>query len=307
MKVINVFLTLLCILTVIFSCVSCQNNDIDAEKDKSSVSSALKTEAPSDTTLNTAVTEESKENLTSDAEPSEPLSENTVSSAESVTEKSDKEEPSSAPKKIALKNGLNSTDVSEVLEFYKLAAAKNIGNHYHKQMNLISMYGGEKYDKYISVFEPIAKKAIANNIIDDDPLPGAPQEIKVSDWKSAKAVTDGKYTTVTAEIVPQTDGANGTLYGGPVGRSICVLDGFDTAVNEMPVVSADFENGNVQIEYLNPSISVKINNSTGKFVKGHCKWHYLVHPSLYHLNGKIIGFNITIKNAEGYIDYTVSY
>ena len=210
---------------------------------------------------------------------------------------------------ISLETGLESTDVAEVLAFYKLAAAKNDTKQYSKTLDLISLDGGEgKVGSYVSVFEPIAKKAIAkNSTTGGEPLPGKYSAIRVEDWQTASATTDGKTTTIRVQVAPQTDGANGREFDGPVGRSMTVLNGVQQAVDEMPGVSADFANGQVSVAYLNPTITVKVDNATGKFVPGSCKWSYRVHTLLTSLDAKVLAWNVHLQNAEGYIDYTMSY
>ncbi len=228
--------------------------------------------------------------------------------SEAETDVSVTEEESTEPAEITLEAGLNSTDVAEVLAFYKLAAAKNDAKQYTKTLNLLSLDGGEgKVAKYVNVFEPIAQKAVAKNTVTGDPLPGKYAAIREADWKSASAVSDGRYTTIRVEVVPQTDGANGKAFEGPVGRSMTVLDGVDQAVNEMPGVSADFENGEVKIEYQNPTITVKVDNRTGKFVEGACKWTYRVNATMVSLDCKVLAWSVHLQNANGVIDYTISY
>lgn len=229
-------------------------------------------------------------------------------SAEPVSEAAAETESMTEKAAISLEAGLNSTDVEEVLEFYKLAAAKNDKKQYKKTLTLVSLNGGEgKVGSYVSVFEPIAKKAISKNATTDDPLPGKYATIRPEDWKSATATTDGKTTTIRVQVMPQTDGANGKEFEGPVGRSMTVLNGVQTAVDEMTGVSADFAHGKVSVEYRNPTITVKIDNRTGKFVPGSCKWTYRVHTHIASLDAKVLAFKVHLQNAYGDIDYTISY
>ena len=119
---------------------------------------------------------------------------------------SETEEASTETAEITLEAGLTSTDVEEVLAFYKLAAAKNDVNQYTKTLDLISLDGGEgKVASYVNVFEPIAKKAVAKNTVTGDPLPGKYAAIRAEDWKSASAVSDGHYTTIRVQVAEQTD------------------------------------------------------------------------------------------------------
>ena len=228
--------------------------------------------------------------------------------ASDETELSVTEEASTEKAEITLEAGLNSTDVEQVLAFYKLACAKNEKEQFTKTLDLISLDGGEgKVASYVGVFEPIAKKAVAKNTVTDDPLPGKYAAIRPEDWKSASAVSDGTYTTIRVQVAEQTDGAKGKAFEGPVGRTMTVLDGVDQAVNEMPGVSADFDSGKVEIAYRNPTMTVKVDNRTGKFVPGTCKWTYRVHTMLYSLDAKVLAFNVHLQNASGVIDYTISY
>ena len=67
------------------------------------------------------------------------------------------------------------------------------------------------------------------------------------------------------------------------------------------------DSGKVEIAYRNPTITVKVDNRTGKFVSGTCKWTYRVEAMLYSLDAKVLAFNVHLQNASGVIDYTVSY
>ncbi len=225
-----------------------------------------------------------------------------------AAETTEAEETTEGAKEISLAAGLNSTDVAEVMEYYKLAAAKNQNLKFKKTLTLVSLNGGEgKVAGYVETFEPIAKKAIDKNITDDEPLPGDYKALRPEDWQSAEAVSDGTYTTIRVRVKPQTDGPNGKAFDGPVGRSMTVLPGVQTAVDEMVGVSADFDNGDVSLEYQNPEIVVKVDNRTGAFVQGACSWSYRVHTVLRYLEAKVLAFTVHLVNADGNIDYRVSY
>lgn len=211
-------------------------------------------------------------------------------------------------KNISLKSGLNSTNKSEVLKFYQLAAKKNSDKKVKKSLVLVSMEGGKGIsDSAISFFEPIAKKALEANSNKEEAFPGKPEKIIADDWLSATATSDGTYTTLNIKVKPQTDGPYGQEFDGSVGRSMGVLNGFGRAVDEMSMVSADFKNGKVDIKYQNPVIKVKIKNSTGELVKGACEWSYRTHPTLYYLDAKVTVFNVHLEGANGYIDYILKY
>ncbi len=213
-----------------------------------------------------------------------------------------------ASKKITLTGGLNSTKKSEVLEYYKLVSKKNSKLLFTKTLSLISLNGGKSISqKAIDIFLPIAKKALAKNTVTDEPYPGKPEKITVADWQAAKAVNDGTYTTVYIKVVPQTDGINGSLFEGSAGRSMTVLDGVQRALQDMPGVTIDFNKTKMEIEYINPVIKLKVNNSTGELVKGECIWSYRTHPVIHYLEGKALAFTIHLEDADGYVDYSVKY
>ena len=215
---------------------------------------------------------------------------------------------SSAPKEITLAAGLTSTNKEEVLKFYQLAAAKNESKTFHQSMTLEDLQGGKgAVGGLINAFTPIAKKALEKNSNDNQGVPGTPEAIKASDWKSAKAVNDGTYTTLDIRVVDQTDGANGKSHEGPVGRSISVLDGVQRALDDLDGVTVDFSNAKFALKYTNAYIKVKIKNSTGEFVKGTGEWHHTVNVEMDNLNVKLAVFNVTLRGATGRVNYLVTY
>lgn len=207
---------------------------------------------------------------------------------------------------ITATSGLNSSNKAEVLKYYQLVAAKNEKKTYTTKMTLQSLDGGSGFvGSVISAVKPIAESALEKNSNESDHVPGQYLKIKESDWKSATATNDGTYTTLNIQIVPQTDGPNGQTYEGTVGRSIGVLNGVQTAIDEMGGVSADFENGKVSLVYDNAYIKVKVKNSTGEFVKGSGEWHFKVTANLDVLAVKVIGLPANLKGAKGVIDFSV--
>ena len=214
----------------------------------------------------------------------------------------------STSKVITATSGLQSTDKAEVLKYYQLVAAKNEKKTYKTTMTLKKLDGGSgAIGSFISMFEPVAKKALDKNSTENEGVPGVPEKIKVTDWKSATAVNDGTYTTLNIQVVPQTDGPNGKVHEGTVGRSISVLDGVQAAVDQLDGFSADFENGKLALNYKNAYIKVKVKNSTGEFVKGTCEWHHEVNVDLDNLDVKVSFIKVTLNGAKGVVDYKVTY
>ena len=214
-----------------------------------------------------------------------------------------------AAKVITATSGLNSSDVNEVLQYYKLVAAKNAKRQsYVTKMTLADLKGGEGVvGKLLDFIKPIGVKALEKNSTSGENIPGVPAQIKASDWKAAKAENDGTYTTLTITVNNQTDGVNGKTNEGTVGRSIGVLDGIQTAIDEMDGVSADFSKGTAVINYTNAYIKVKVKNSTGEFVKGKCEWHHQVNVTLDNCTVKASILSATLKGTKVVVDYKVTY
>lgn len=204
--------------------------------------------------------------------------------------------------------GLNSNSVSEVLSFYKKVAAKNANLSCTKYLTLTSLNGGSGFaGSAINAFEGIASSALESNSGIAVPFPGNPGNISASDWTSASAVSDGTYTTITVRVKTQTDGYNGREYEGPVGRSMQVLPGVQTAVNEMSGVSADFSTSNMKIEYQNPTIRIKVLNSNLQLVRGACEWKYNTHIAITYLEAKITFIPVKLQGTSGDVEYKVIY
>lgn len=240
----------------------------------------------------------------------EAVEENTDDSTADVPS-SDSEAPSEkqeVKKKITLTGGLSSTKKEEVLEYYKLVSKKNANLKFTKTLTLVSMNGGKNMpQRMIDIFIPIAQKALEKNTITDEPYPGKPEAIQPSDWLQAKAVNDGTYTTVYVKVVPQTDGYNGKQYEGSCGRTMSVLDGIDQALAEMNAVSVDFSRTKMNVKYVNPTVKLKVKNSTGELVKGGCEWKYDTNPNIETMEAKFLAFNIHIEDAGGVVSYSVKY
>lgn len=213
-------------------------------------------------------------------------------------------------KEISVTSGLNSTDKDEVLKYYQLVMEKNEkdGLGHSQTLTLKKLDGGSGgVGKFISWFEPVAKEALADNSTSYEGLPGVHDQIKASDFASAKAVNDGRYTTVTINLVEQTDGAYGKTSEGTVGRTIGVLDGIAVAVAAINGLKVDFDTGEVYLHYKNPKVVIKVDNKTGALVKGACSWGYQVHVDIKKLDVSMMGISVTLNGAVGIIDMVSSY
>lgn len=215
-----------------------------------------------------------------------------------------------AAKEITLTSGLNSNDKAEVLKYYRLIAKKNATykDGFNTKMVMTKLDGGKGgVGALISAFEPIAKKALEKNSTTSSNFPGDPDKILESDWESASAKNDGTYTTINIKLKAQTDGANGKSKVGTVGRTVDVLDGVQTALDELNGVSADFENGKFSLVYDQAYATIKVKTATGELVKGGCTWHYRVNVNLDNITVKVAFVSATLNGGKGIIDYTYSY
>lgn len=309
-SVIKCITALACCVSLAVGALNLTDKVCNTEKSIAALSNEATAALPDDNGLSDNTNYEASNNVnTSDASltPSDITNDVTYTQDESSAQNVASVNNESS-KKISLSSGLTSTNVADVLKFYQLAAKKNADKKVLKSLVLISMDGGKTISKKaMSVFEPVAKKALEANSNKEESFPGKPDKILPSDWLSASATNDGTYTTLNIKVKPQTDGPYGKEFEGSVGRSMGVLDGFGRAIDEMSIVSADFKNGKVDIQYLNPTIKIKVKNSTGELVKGACEWYYRTHPTLYYLDGKFAVFNIHLENSNGYIDYILKY
>ena len=215
-----------------------------------------------------------------------------------------------AAKEITLTSGLTSTDKAEVLKYYRLIAKKNATykDGFNTKMVMTKLDGGKGgVGALISAFEPIAKKALEKNSTTSSNFPGDPDKILESDWESATAKNDGTYTTINIKLKTQTDGANGKSKVGTVGRTVDVLDGVQTALDELDGVSADFNNAKFSLVYDQAYATIKVKTATGELVKGGCTWHYRVNVNLDLLTVKVAFISATLNGGKGIIDYTFSY
>lgn len=193
-----------------------------------------------------------------------------------------------------------------VVSLYKDAAAKTnkAGISANKVMSLAYLDGGEgAIGTIINMFEPIARKALAKNSTPISKIEGSFENLTASDVKSAKAVDDGKTTTVTIVLKEQTDGIKGNP-NGPVAHGVGVLDGIDTAIGELDGVNVDYSEGTVKLKYTNATIKVVIDNTTGKIKSG--KWNFDVNVSLDNIGVKISIVKVTLKGAQGIVKYEIT-
>ncbi len=260
-----------------------------------------------------AVTNDNGESVPADASEAD-ASEADASEAESTdaaevsTDASGKpvETPSQANKD---EKGLNSTDAKAVVAFYNKAVKNTVKNppKGKQTMKLEKLEGTGGLGKIIGSFEGIAKKALEKNSTETTWIPaGDHGDVLPTDVKNAKAAisADGKYTIVSFNVNPQTDGPKESSSKGPVGRSIGTLGNVQNALDELPGVSVTSGMENIKLTYNDAYVrDVKIDNATGKIISG--TWHYKVNVDVKNLGVKVIGIPASVDSLTGIVDYTV--
>lgn len=204
------------------------------------------------------------------------------------------------------KKGLNSTDAKAVVAFYNKAVKASVKNppKGKQTMKLEKLEGTGGLGKILGSFEGIAKKALEKNSTDTNYIPaGDHGDVLPTDVKNAKATNDGKYTTVSFDVNPQTDGPKESSSKGPVGRSIGTLGNVQNALDQLPGVSVTSGIENIKLTYDHAYVTVKIDNNTGKIVSG--TWHYKVNVNVNNLGVKVIGIPASVDTLHGIVDYTV--
>lgn len=205
--------------------------------------------------------------------------------------------------------GLNSTDAKAVVAFYNKAVNATVKNppKGKQTMRLEKLEGTGGLGKILGSFEGIAKKALEKNSTETTWIPaGDHGDVLPTDVKNAKAAisADGKYTIVSFNVNPQTDGPKESSSKGSVGRSIGTLGNVQNALDELPGVSVTSGMENIKLTYNDAYVrDVKIDNATGKIISG--TWHYKVNVNVNNLGVKVVGIPASIDTLTGIVDYTV--
>lgn len=207
-------------------------------------------------------------------------------------------------------NGLNSTDIAEVVNYYNAAVKKTRKAGAPKGQSSMKLVKGPNGEDEISgdgaigailkILKPAAVKALAKNSKESDWIPGE-GKLKPSDVIKAKAVSKNGVTTVSLQIKEQVDGSDASPTEGPVGRAIGTLGSIDGALKEL---GAELISGRetVKLTYKNAYIKCTINEKTGLITGG--TWHHLVNAFIG--NGKAkLGLTASLKNLQAFIDYSV--
>lgn len=191
----------------------------------------------------------------------------------------------------------------EIIDFYKKAAEKSHPKAKSTQVMVLSELiindGDGALGFFIKILEPAIASVIKKNAFDFDGITGGFTDLTASDAQNAKAYKSGDYTIIEMTMKEQTDGIYGDAYAGSVGHAITVLGDVSKVVEQFPQFEVDFENADIVVRYVNPTVKVKINKD-GIIEKG--TWKYTCDPVIKNID--ISG--IMIRKADAKIDYIIT-
>lgn len=276
---------------LLFSFSACKKDDSDSDSS---------TEEPSVTVDSDTVTESTK-----------PEGESTTGESTTVGPRPSAQTGSSGttkPEAINVHSGLNSTNTSKVLRYYKAAAAntKSIDATQLMSIKRVDYTPRNSFQKgMLSLFTGIASAALAANSTPVNEVPGVPDKIKSSDLISANAVAYGNYTIVTLNVRTQQDDQNTKdEHQGPVGRTVGTVGNLDRVFDEMPSIKVDTSKGSITLRYDDCKVVVKIDNVSGTIVSG--TWSYIVDIDVDNIYASIAGSDsMLITDTGGAVDYVI--
>lgn len=195
--------------------------------------------------------------------------------------------------------GLNTNDAAACVKAYQEAVKKTkqfkSGRQKMSLGSAITADGGLGF--ILKLVQGPIDNALAKNSSDRTDIPGNPSGMQASHMKSASAVTNGNYTTITFNVKNQTQGAKADNHSGSVGCAVGTLGNVDAAIKELGF-EVDYTNGKIELTYTDCKVVVKIDNTTGKIVDG--SWGYKV--NVYANGIKVVGY--TVKNLKGVVNFS---
>jgi len=218
-------------------------------------------------------------------------------------------ETTTAPPSTVLSDNPADWSKDQIIKYYKFAAAKssNVTSKKTMVMNSLVVNDGDGLlAKFVDMATPLFKSTLEENSTEFIGITGGYANLVPSDVKTAKAYKSGNYTVIEMTMVEQVDGVHGKENEGTVGHAISVVGDLSIIEEKLPMFAIDFENSNLKIRYANPTVKVKINNSTHQIEKG--TWSYDVNVSLSNLYIKNLRLpiEVTIKSGSGSVGFTVT-
>lgn len=194
---------------------------------------------------------------------------------------------------------LNTNDAAACIKAYQAAIAKT--KQFKSGKQSMSLKGEITASGFLGALFKVAQdriaKALSKNSKDRTDIPGNPSGMKASHMKSASAVTDGNYTTITFNVKDQPQGPKESNHVGSVGCAVGTLGDVDRAIKELGL-KVDYKDGKIELTYTNCKVVVKIDNTTGKIVEG--SWVYDV--NVYANGIKVSG--VSVNNLKGIVAFS---
>lgn len=190
----------------------------------------------------------------------------------------------------------------EIIAYYKSSALKSNSRTTSTQtMSLTEMVvnnGDGTLAKAVEFAKPFMIDALEKNSTEFEGITGGFNNLTLSDTESVKAYKSGKYTVIEMTLKEQTDGVHGDMYSGTVGHAISVVGDLSVVQEELPMFDIYFDNADMKLHYVNPTLKVKINED-GIIEKG--TWSYTVNISVKNLKVEFI----TVDSGYGSVDYVI--
>lgn len=278
-------------LLMLFAFAACNNKSTQPEQ---------KTEIVTDS-AGEAVTNDAGETVTK-------IVEATQESTDATSEISTVPETTLAP--VSVPESDPSTWTKEqVVEFYRNAAINSKSQKSVEKKILSEMVVNDGDGFLATLVEwvtPILVSALEKSESEFDGITGGYEDLVPEDAQTARAYKSGDYIVVEMTMKEQTDGIHADRYGGTVGHAISVL-GDIAEVGEALAdkLYIDFENADIKLKYINPTVKVKINDK-GIIEKG--TWSYTIDVTVANLYVAAVRLPIsaTVESAYGSVDYIVT-
>lgn len=265
-----------------------------------SFAACKKTDKNPDTTAAAdAQTSEQAGDVTGEETSSEAASDEGSTSDETDAVKPSENKTPSGGSTVTPSKDLNTNDAAACIKAYQAAIAKT--KQFKSGKQSMSLKGEITASGFLGAIFKVAQdriaKALSKNSKDRTDIPGNPSGMKASHMKSASAVTDGNYTTITFNVKDQTQGPKESNHAGSVGCAVGTLGDVDRAIKELGL-KVDYKDGKIELTYTNCKVVVKIDNTTGKIVEG--SWVYDV--NVYANGIKVSG--VSVNNLKGIVVFS---
>lgn len=191
----------------------------------------------------------------------------------------------------------------EIVAVYKNAASKSHpvveSSQTYAMPKLVVNDGDGALGGFLKIITPAIKSVLESNTTSYVGVTGGFTMMEAADVNTAKAYKEGDYIVIEMLMNEQTDGVYGDAQGGSVGHAINVLGNVATAVEQFPAFDIKYEEADIKVHYINPTVKVKINKD-GIIEKG--LWSY--ESEIYIRDLKVN--SIMIKKADAQIDYKIT-